>query len=357
MPPRNVGTLSRADLLELRTISPLKLGLDTVRQSLENDQAIYNRLLQEMLDPFVAVTQDVRRRYGVGSTIRGGRVDEFGRMHTQKAITGSEVNFPLDARQYAVGWTAAFFRDKSVADMMTTQIAIQDGHILDVLADLKSAMYLSQDYTFNDYRDTTLDLAVKRFVNADGAPIPTGPNGVTFDGSTHTHYLAVNGLDNTSAKALVRTVLEHYAVGPIQVFINQADESAWRGLTDFHACPDPRLTVPTSAAQPRQTVDIFDIGDRAIGVFDAAEVVVKPWAIANYALCLSQAPGIDKPVAMRTRAGSNVAGIDLKTVATNVLYPLQADYMESEYGFGVWNRLAGAVLYSGGGVYTDPTIT
>jgi len=355
MPGANVGTLSLSDLLKRRDISPLKLGLDVIQRSLDADMAIHNKLLNDLyVAPYAVTTNDIRRRYGVGSSIRGSRADEFGSAHTQKVVTSSVVDFPLDGIQYATGWTSAFFKQKTVADMAITQQAIQVGQTLDVLKALKEAFYLSTNYTFTDYRDTGIDLSVKRLANADGAPIPNGPNGEVFDGATHTHYLAEAALDVDGANALINTVLEHYAAGPIRVFINIGNEAAWRGLTGFLPLTDVRLTLPVTAATPLTRLEPFNPNNRQIGLFGAAEIWVKPWAIAGYAVCVSFAPGIDSVLAARTRDGGPIR---LETVADNVAFPLQARFMESEYGFGVWNRVAAAVLDHAHADYTDPTIT
>ena len=80
---------------------------------------------------------------------------------------------------------------------------------------------------------------------------------------------------------------------------------------------------------------------------------MKPWGIDNYAV-VYDAAATPKPLAFRQRA---TGATGLNTVATIALYPWEAEYMEAEFGFGVWNRGAAAVHYFGGGTYTDPTIT
>jgi hypothetical protein len=355
MPPKNLGILSMQDMLANRIQTPVQLGLDTIARSLQADLAIHNRILQDIMTPFAQTTADRRRRYGVSGQLEFLKADEFTRAHTQKVITGSEVEFPMDGFQAAVGWTAQFFKNKKVADMAATQVAAKVGHVRSIRRELQRAIFGASNFSTLDYRVDDVQLDVKRFVNADGAPIPMGPNGELFNASTHTHYLFHDGLDNASAHALVQTVLEHHNSGSIKVFINLADETAWRALADFKPYLDSRLTRPAlTTATPNTRLDPFNPGDRAIGLFDAAEVWVKPWGISNYAVCLDIGTPM-KPLALRTRDGG---GVRLETVGTNVLFPLQADYMESEYGFGVWTRTNGAILYSAPGAvaYVDAVI-
>jgi hypothetical protein len=354
MPPKQIGTLSMSDLLKERFQTPVQLGLDTIMRSLQADMAIHNRIVGDITGIFADTTSDRRRRYGVAGQLEFLEADEFTRSHTQKVITGSEVEFPMKGFQAAIGWTAMFFRNKTVADMATTQVAAKIGHVNSIRRELQRAIYGAANYTTFDYRVDNVQLDIKRFVNADGAPIPLGPNGEVFNASTHTHYLFHDGLDNASAHALVQTVLEHHNDGQIRVFISSGDEAAWRGLADFKPYIDARLTIPITTSNPTSRLDPFKTNDRAIGLFDAAEVWVKPWAISNYAVAMDTSTGM-KPLALRTRDGN---GARLDTVGTNVLFPLQADYMESEFGFGVWTRTNGAVLFHGTGAvaYVDATI-
>jgi hypothetical protein len=354
MPPKNLGILTMSDMLKERFQTPVQLGLDTIQRSLQADLAIHNRIVNDITQTFADTTSDRRRRYGVSSQLEFLTADEFTRAHTQKVITGSEVEFPMDGFQAAVGWTAQFFKNKSVADMAATQVAAKVGHVARIRSQLQKAIFGSSNFSTFDYRVDNVQLDVKRFVNADGAPIPMGPNGETFNASTHTHYLFHDTLDNASAHALVQTVLEHHNDGQIRVFINSADEAAWRALADFKPYVDARLTIPITTSNPTTRLDPFKTNDRAIGLFDAAEVWVKPWALSNYAVAMDIATPM-KPLALRTRDGG---GARLDTVGTNVLFPLQADYMESEFGFGVWTRTNGAVLYHAAGAvaYVDPVI-
>ena len=115
--------------------------------------------------------------------------------------------------------------------------------------------------------------------------------------------------------------------------------------------PDPRITYRVTDT-PGVTLDISRTDNRAIGVIGSAELWVKPWIPANYALAWD-ANG-PKPLAFRQRAQTGLQG--LRIAATNSNYPLTAQYMEAEFGMGVWTRTNGAVLYFGGTSYTDPTL-
>jgi hypothetical protein len=353
MPGNRVGILSLDDLLARRDVTPLELGLDTIVASLNADMAIHNRLTTDMVSTFAVVTTDIRRRYGVSSSIQFKKVDEFGRSHTQKAVTGSVVEFPMDKFQAAIGWTAEFFRQKTVADMAMTQSAVQNGHVLGIRTELQRAIYGAANYTFTDYLATGIDLGVKRFLNADGADIPMGPNGESFNAATHNHYLFSDDLTAAGADALVATVLEHHQNGAPKVFINLADQAKWEALPKFKPYTDARLTLDANGDVPTVRQNMLQTNDKAIGLYGAAEVWIKPWALSDYSVCMDIAA--PKPLAARVREGSAIV---LRTVAQNVLFPIQAEYMESEFGFGVYTRTNGAVLYHAVGAvaYVEPTL-
>jgi hypothetical protein len=353
MPPANVGNLGIKDLLEVRFLSAEKFGFDAIQTILDQDMAIHNALMTDMVSTFAAVSPDIQRLYAAGSTVRFSQVDEFGRSHTQKATGGSAVGFPLRRYQGANGWSADYLSRATPRDLALTQVAMQNGHALQVRSDLAAAIYGATNYTFRDFLVRNFSIGVKRFVNADGAEIPTGPNGETFDPSTHTHYLANASLDTTHADSLVSTVVEHHQNGQPQVFINVADEVTWRALTNFKPYIDSRLTLNTASNEPTVRLNPFKTNNRPIGLYGAAEVWVKPWTIAGYAVCMDVSPNAGKPLVARVRENTPEQ-IILKPVAEIVTFPLQSKFMQSEYGFGVWTRTNGAVLDFGHGSYTDP---
>jgi len=229
----------------------------------------------------------------------------------------------------------------------------EKAHLRSITRELKRSIYLSGNYSVSDFLVDKVTLAVKRFVNADSVDIPDGPNGEAFDGATHTHFDANAGLANSLLKALVDDVVEHGHGSMVKLAIARGNETAVRALTDFEAYPDPRLVFRNTDA-PGQTANVSRLDNRAIGIFNAAEVWVKPWAIAGFAFCWD-AGASEKPLCFRQRESDSLQG--LRVAAELDAYPLMAQYMEAEYGIGVWNRTNGAILDFVNGSYTDPTIT
>lgn len=350
---KKTGTLALSDLLAVQNTTIVEYGMEPLVEVVRNDLEVHNRLATDMVSDLAEVTGDVMRAVGESEAIEMVEVDEFGRAQTQKPAGGGNLGIPLRMFQAAIGWTRKWFELKSPADMARVQLAVQRAHKARIIRQIKRAIFVSANYTFRDFLATKVMLPVKRFLNADGMAIPDGPNGETFNGATHTHYLASAALDVTAARALIRTVVEHGHGQAVRVIINQADEAAWKALAGFKEYVDPRLTLSSATDRieaPR--LDTTRLNNRAIGIFEGAEIWVKSWGIANYAFCYDNQGA--KPLAIRTRNGQ---GTNLRPAAELDAFPLHAQFMEDEFDVAVVTRTNGAVLYHAGGAYVDPTIT
>ena len=156
---------------------------------------------------------------------------------------------------------------------------------------------------------------------------------------------------------LIETVVEHYAAGMPVVEINRAQEATVRALTGFAAYQDARIIVGSATTIAQGDLDPININDRSIGVFNGAEIRVKPRVPAGYLFAWVQ--GAPKPLVYR-RPFRNPARGDFRLVAENELYPLRAQTRERMFGIGVWNRTHGAALYIDTGnvdAYVAPTIS
>lgn len=347
------GTLDISDLLATESVSVLEYGLDKIQAVLQADLDAHNAIVDDMMGELCDTTTDRQRRYGPAAGGEMVEVDEYGRGPTQKSKGGDTVGFPLKKFQYNIGWTADWFAMKTPADMARQQIAAQRAHVQALLKGVKQALYLPTNYTFYDMFVDNVALSVKRLVNADGGSIPTGPNGEEFDPATHTHYDAIAAVTNAAAKALAMDVLEHHDGQDVRIAINIADETAWRALTEFKPYIDSRLIVNTASNEPTKRVDNSRINNKPIGLIGAAEVWLKPWAIANYPVAYTTEPGA-KPLVMRKHPKTAMQG--LRIAAEIAAHPLYAQYQEAYFGFGAWTRTAAAILRTDNGTYAAPTI-
>src|SRR5919109_1324217 len=205
----NTGTYDISSLLRVTFQTAEEFGLDKVNDALERDRAAWNALVVEMLSDMAELTTDRQRAYGTSVAGEMLEVDEYGLAPTQKAKPGVTVGFPLRLFQYNIGWTAKYLQVATPADLATQQLAAEKAHWREIQRQIKKAIYGSSNYTMRDHLIDNVELAVKRFVNGDGAGIPDGPNGETFDGAAHTHYDAFNGWSASELTEAINSVIEH----------------------------------------------------------------------------------------------------------------------------------------------------
>jgi hypothetical protein len=360
----NVGSYDISTLLAVTAQSVKKFGVDTVAQVLQADLDAHNSIMGMMINELCEVSTDALRVYGASSTGEMLEVDEYGRAPTQKVPNGATVGFPLRAHQYGVGWTRKFLETATPADLAKRQLDAEIAHKKAIVSQIRKAIFLKTNYTFRDFLVDNVDLAVKRFVNADGMIIPNGPNGEVYDPDVHTHYLVkdahLTDADVDDFLGLVETVVEHGHGGMVKLCINVLDQALIESFTtDFHPYQDPRLVFPSLASNvklPGTRLDISRLDNRAIGLLGPAEVWVKSWVPEDYSFAYDAADP-RKPLNFRQRSASTLQGLRLASEFES--FPLQAQYFEAEFGIGVWTRTNGAVLdfaQDAVSTYTDPSV-
>jgi hypothetical protein len=353
------GTLSSLDTLAaVQNTTVANYGIDAAYAAIAQALEAHNRITTEMISDLVEPTTDNLRSYGGGDSGRQMQeLDQWGAPDVQKTSAGIDVGFPLRIYGDALGWTDTWMRTHSPADLAAQVQDMFTGDSRNIQTQIKRALYYPTNVTFKDRLVRNITLPLKALLNADSAAIPGGPNGETFDGATHTHYLANATFTEAVLLNLVATVLEHRLEGEIRLYINATDETTVRGFTtNFKPYVDPRVLVQQSnAAYGAAALDLTNPNNRRIGVFGAAEVWVKPWVIASYPVVVRIGPA--KPLAMRVREapGGGSAGLgDLRLVATHGHHPLYADMYGREFGISVWNRDVAAVADMAHGSYTSP---
>lgn len=358
--PIKTGTHTIADLSSNAFSGELVMpnNVDALNEAIQNDLAVHNQRVEEMLREIAEISPERSTVYGTNAEGEMHKKDEFSRGPTQKISRGGKVEFPLDGFQFAVGWTAEFLRRATVQDMALKTIASRQAHLRRIQVDIKEALFGPTNYTSVDRLVDSNELAVKRLVNADSAAIPSGPNGEDFDGSTHTHYDAIDwgaataAARKTALETQIADVTEHGHGDDVRLYINQAQEADVRALDGFEPLLVPNIIPGTSADRAAGTLDITRATNRLIGFFNGFPVWTKPWVPANYTFAFSAG---DPGKTLRFRV-SNIAGEQGLFIAGEIItHPLQAQYMEAFHGVGVKTRTNGAVLYLGGATYVAPT--
>lgn len=316
----------------------------------------HNRLIDMMTSDLVEQTQERYLTWGSNDTVDMIEGDEFSRPDAQKvSVSPTAMGFPLRFKQVAYGVTRLFMETKTLGDLEQVITAATDADIRDRLKAIRAALFNpTNNLTYKDRWVDGITLPIRALINADGTYIPPDRFGNTFDGNTHTHFLGTSSFADTDLLALINTVVEHYPTGSVRVYINRAQETTVRGFTSgttkFYPYYDARITPTVNADVARgNTLDQLSIYDRAIGIFGASEVWVKPWLPANYVFAFNT--GAPKPLRMRTR---NAQRGNLRIAADLEMYPLRATFLEREYGIGVYERTNGACLKTDNATYSAP---
>lgn len=349
--PLRIGISDIGSLLATRNTSVAEFGIENIIPVLQRELDAHNAIMNDMVGSFADVTTDRQRLYGVGQGGAMVEVDEYGASPTQRGRGGATVGFPLRKFQYNIGWTKRWFQLKTPADMAENVLAAEKAHRQAVVREIKRAIFGSANTTYIDHLVDNVSLAVKAFLNADSSAIPTGPNGEVFTAATHTHYDGEASLTAAFLTALINNVVEHGHGAMVKLAISRTDEAAVRALTGFTAYSDPRLIfLATDSTAKKQ--DLSRLDNRAIGIFGAAEVWVKPWAIANYIFAWDDAG--PRPLAFRQEVSEAMRGLQIAAELDS--HPLHAQFMEADFGIGVWQRSNGAVLMFTNATYANPTI-
>lgn len=350
------GSLMLSDLQATQLNSTVaEFGLDNTFEAVGNQLTAHNRIVEEMISDLVEPTTFEMDRLGGVDTMTMEDADELTVPRAQKITAGANLGYPLLSTVIAVQWSESWFKMHTVAELAGQMDAVMTADLRRVRRDILRAFFYSANYTHVDYLSRGLSLAVKRLINADSFPIPSGPNGEVFDASSHTHYLARAGGSwaSTDLDALINTIREHFETGEVRVYINQAQEAAVRAFTGFVAYVDPRVIAANSSVNSNyRTLDSIQIYNRPIGIYNGAEVWVKPWVPANYVFCWNAEA--QKPLKWRW---DPAYGRDLAPILDWNQHPWQAKGYRRVFGVGVYARHNGACQIMSATTWTNPTIT
>lgn len=349
------GTQTTLDSLRaLQGTTVIEYGEDNIFGAVQTELAIINEQANEMIDYLMERTTDRFRRYGYTQSLKMVKIDQTGTADVQKpGLPSSTLGIPLARFQVGLQWTKTAFERMQPREIANTTDNATKADAANLLREIKVALFTSTNRTtFDDLGGDNVQVDVKALLNNDGMVPPLGPNGEVFLG-THTHYLATAALTAANVSALLKTVTEHFSSGQMELYININDEAAVKALAGFTAFPDPRIQLAnasTTNVALGGSATYFDLANRAIGIFESAVVWVKPWAIQSYIVANNRAV---KVLAYRTY---NPTSGNFRLVFEDETQPLRAQFYEREFGIGVVVRHGAAILYTGGGTYTNPTI-
>lgn len=351
-----VGTYSLEDLLEQRFTPASEFGFDKIAAAIQARLDWLNATVNEQMALLAETSSDVRRVWGTSESFEFKEVDELGVARTQKDTGGVEIDFPLRKFSVSTGFTADFMARATPADLARKALNVQAAYVDKIRNELAFAVFSDDNYTFTDWLGDKTDLAVKAFLNNDGAAIPAAPNGTTF-ATTHSHYNGMAGaaLAVADIDAVIADVTEHQLPG-VKLFINSADVATLTNLasTKFTALTLAVVAVPGRTSGTIVTASIEDDPDnKLVGYWAGYEVYTRSWVPDNYYMAVATGSPM-KPLVHRVDKFAGLNG--LRLVARTAMHPLTADTWEAEIGFGAWGRNAVAVLAPQQTTYLEPTL-
>ena len=350
------GTLSIFDT-SLASRGIVEYGLDNAYEQVKAVLDAHNAQVNGMLGELCEDSPDYLRSYGGDSGIVMQTIEEFGAAEGQKIVERVNIGFPLEHFEVSLQHTREYLQHATLGDLSKDVNGALD-------ADLRNTRYLIQTAVFNDDNATWVDrrdrslglsLPLKAWYNADSGPVAVGPNGESFDGATHTHFIANTSVTNANLQALLDKVAEHGTLGGqgLRLYINIAHEATVRGFADFVAHIGVDLIKSPMDINTPTALTYTNRYDRSIGQFQGAEVWVKSWMPANYLFAFNVL-GMDKPLLRRI---PKIGNGDLRIIGESDMFPLHAKVWGRDIGISVWNRANGAVWYTASGSYAEPTLS
>ena len=191
---------------------------------------------------------------------------------------------------------------------------------------------------------------------ADFAAIAPNAGTTSFAG-THNHYLGTSSFSGSNVNTLIQTVVEHSPAKGLALYINYADKTTFTtavGATYFKSPSNPNFIYHASDESVAKLDIEADPENQLVGWAYDIPVYTKPWAIANFIVCLAT-DGVQKPLAFRQRKQTALQGLRISSEIPNL--PLVAKEIEAEFGIGAYGRQYGAILDTKNSSYTAPTIS
>ena len=292
----------------------------------------------------------------------GGMMQEADRLSRPGAIKFPgqyPVSYDLRDARDQLAWDDVSIAYLTLEEVQTAVRTVFIRHLNWVRFHMLKHLFNNTNDVFTD-ETAGADLTIRRLANADGTQFPPLYGQSAMVPGTHDHYL-VSGYASTAIsatnnpmKALRTTIEEHFGPGNIMTFINATETPAIEALADFVPIEDPNLSLPITQDAIAGAVP-SSVPGRVIGRLDRQWISEWLAVPANYILSvdMDQTPPMKKRIDEPTGISGRGA---LALVARQQEFPLQESFWRDRHGFGVGNRLNGAVMFlDGGAAYNPPT--
>jgi hypothetical protein len=325
----------------------------------EATQALLDRHNEDVAAATAVFVQETTTNYQENYWLSGG-----GMMQLSTRLTRPGAVKPVDS--YTTAYDLLDYRDQLAWDdismaymtlakynMAVQNIAIR--HANTVRFQILRHLLNNTNATFVD--EIRGSLTIRRLANTDTTLYPPVIGSDTNADDEHyleSGYTAANISDTNNPFPTIRAELdEHFGMGEVVAWVNNAQRAKIEALTDFIPASDRFIREGTST--PTIVGGGPDVPGTIFGRINEVWVSEWRWMPANYILAvdiMQPAPlkrRIDEPTSIRGRGR-------LELVAEQEEFPLTESFWRFREGYGVANRLNGVVMELGtGGTYTVPT--
>lgn len=347
------------DLYAKRATSVVDLGLDNVLNSVLAYGNFLVTDVNEQLADFTEETVNAREFWGGVGRMSFNKVGEFGKSDTQKDIKDQEVQFPIDKLSAAWGVSNEFWKRAKGAEVRKLMIDMDNAYNQRIRDEIKRCIFQSTSRQWQNsiYPQDGVLTKVQPFLNADGNTIPDAPNGTTFVGASHQHYLGVTGatVAVVDVNYLIGHVREHFPAGvQVRLYVDPAMPATLAALSSTPFIYNQYVNVvgkTTADMGSAVTLDGSNRDNAFVGVWDGSQVHTRSWVPAGYIAAIAMIAA-DKPV--KRRVDPAFQGMLTDGLITDGRITAQEFY--TYMGFAVYNRAAGAVLdTTHQATYSDPS--
>jgi hypothetical protein len=345
------GMYQLSDLLAVRNQSAASFGLDNILPTIQNEVAYANQRADEMMADFCQPFYEQSALWGGGGAVEMEVMDEHGNPMPSHSTPGIVAQFPISLHKQALGWNAEYFRRATPREVAMKFLECRKGYFRALTKGMRRAIYgygngVTSEYSFTDKLTNGVALTIKSLCNGGVTvgTIPDSPAGVAF-ANTHCHLNPDDGIDAAWYRTLYEHVTQHGNTKGLKCIISSTNLAALATFTTIFTPLSYALLNYAGSTSTIKKLDNGDVENQLVGYLDGnVEVWVKPWAVAEYAVVVATGES-EKMLGYRQPAQEDLRGWRLQ--ATFDDHPLHAEYASAEFGFGVFNRVMGAVCQDG----------
>jgi hypothetical protein len=341
------GAYQLADLLAVRNASAIDFGLDNILPTIQFEVDYANQRVNEMLADLCQPFYVQAATWGGGGTVEMEDMDEHGNPMPSHSAPGITAHFPIVLKKQALGWNSEYFRRAKVSEVAEKFLECRKGYFAALTKAMRRALYgygngVTSEYSFVDRLTNGVTLTVKSLCNGGVTvgTIPDSPAGVAF-ANTHCHLNFDDTVDASAYQDVINHVVQHGNTKGLKCIIHRDNLAELATLTTIFKPLDSALISYMGSTSTIKKMDFSDYENMEVGYLSGdIPVYVKPWAVAEYIVVVATGMS-EKLLGYRQPADEALRGWRLQ--ATFDDHPLHAEYASAEFGFGVFNRVMGAI--------------